>query len=327
MPATTSLAFKTRMTPTLSILMVNYKTRDLTLASLRTVFAETSATDFELILVDNDSGDGSFEAFEAFQHEEAALLAGRLRLICSDENLGFAKANNMAAEGARGKFLLLLNPDTEVLDGAIDHLMEFALQRPAARIWGGRTVFRDRTLNAASCWNRITPWSAFCMAFGLRAMFPNSSIFNPESMPDFQRDSVRDVDIVVGCFLMISLEDWNTLGGFDLKYFMYGEEADLCLRARALGVQPAITPNATIMHLVGASAPNDVRKETLLTKAKVSLVRDHWSPLTRPFGVLMFLVYAAGKGLRATLKGDPEPSLWSTRGEWIGGYGESPNRA
>ena len=60
MPATTSLAFKTRMTPTLSILMVNYKTRDLTLASLRTVFAETSATDFELILVDNDSGDGSF---------------------------------------------------------------------------------------------------------------------------------------------------------------------------------------------------------------------------------------------------------------------------
>ena len=79
---------------------------------------------------------------------------------------------------------------------------------------------------------------------------------------------MRDVDIVVGCFLMISLEDWNTLGGFDLKYFMYGEEADLCLRARALGVQPAITPNATIMHLVGASAPNDVRKETLLDQGQ-----------------------------------------------------------
>ena len=308
------------MTPRLSILMVNYKTKDLTLASLRTVFAQTRATDFELILVENGSEDGSREAFEEYLQQEAETIAGRLRLIHSDTNLGFARANNMAAEGARGEFLLLLNPDTEVLDQAIDRLMEFASSRPEARIWGGRTVFRDGSLNAASCWGRMTPWSLFCMAFGLRALCPGSSFFNPEAMPAFKRDAVREVDIVVGCFLLISREDWNGLGGFNPKYFMYGEEADLCLRARAQGARPAITPDATIMHLVGASAPNDVRKLTLLITAKVSLVRDHWSPMSRPFGLLMFLVYAAAKGFAATLRGSRGASLWSTRREWFGGY-------
>ena len=158
------------------------------------------------------------------------------------------------------------------------------------------------------------------MAFGLRALCPGSSFFNPEAMPAFKRDAVREVDIVVGCFLLISREDWNGLGGFNPKYFMYGEEADLCLRARAQGARPAITPDATIMHLVGASAPNDVRKLTLLITAKVSLVRDHWSPMSRPFGLLMFLVYAAAKGFAATLRGSRGVSLWSTRREWFGGY-------
>jgi len=300
--------------------MVNYKTKDLTLASLRTVFAQTRATDFELILVENGSEDGSREALEDYLQQEAETIAGRLRLIHSDTNLGFARANNMAAEGARGEFLLLLNPDTEVLDQAIDRLMDFANSRPEARIWGGRTVFRDNSLNAASCWNRMTPWSLFCMALGLRALCPGSNLFNPEAMPAFKRDAIREVDIVVGCFLLISREDWKGRGGFNPKYFMYGEEADLWLRARARGARPAITPDATIMHLVGASAPNDVRKQTLFITATVSLVRDHWSRMSRPFGLMMFLVYAAAKGLLATLKGSQDASLWGTRREWFGGY-------
>jgi N-acetylglucosaminyl-diphospho-decaprenol L-rhamnosyltransferase len=301
--------------PLVSIVVVSYRTKDLTLTALRTVFEQTEPGSFELLVVDNASDDGSADAIE----EE---FGERLTLICSEENLGFARANNLAAELARGEYLLLLNPDTEVLDRAIDRLLEFARTRPRAGIWGGRTLFADRTLNPASCWQRITPWSTVCMATGLRAVFKGSELFNPEGIGAWPRDSVREVDIVVGCFLLTRLETWRELGGFDLRYWMYGEEADLCLRARALGCRPAITPEATIVHLVGASSPDDTRKEALITKARVTLVRTHWPAWQVPFGLSMFWTWALLKGVAARLRGRPQPhgSLFSMRKDWLAGY-------
>ena len=301
--------------PLVSIVVVSYRTKDLTLTALRTVFDQTEPGTFELLVVDNASDDGSADAIE----EE---FGGRLTLIRSDENLGFARANNLAAERARGEYLLLLNPDTEVLDHAIDRLLAFARSRPEAGIWGGRTVFADRTLNPASCWQRITPWSTVCMATGLRAAFKGSEWLNPEGIGSWPRDSVREVDIVVGCFLLMRLETWRALGGFDLRYWMYGEEADLCLRARALGCRPAITPDATIVHLVGASSPDDTRKEALITKARVTLVRTHWPAWQVPFGLAMFWTWALLKGAAARLRGRSQPhgSLFSMRKDWLAGY-------
>jgi N-acetylglucosaminyl-diphospho-decaprenol L-rhamnosyltransferase len=301
--------------PLVSIVVVSYRTKDLTLTALRTVFEQTEPGTFELLVVDNASDDGSADAIE----EE---FGERLTLICSEENLGFARANNLAAELARGEYLLLLNPDTEVLDRAIDRLLEFARTRPRAGIWGGRTLFADRTLNPASCWQRITPWSTVCMATGLRAVFKGSELFNPEGIGAWPRDSVREVDIVVGCFLLTRLETWRELGGFDLRYWMYGEEADLCLRARALGCRPVITPEATIVHLVGASSPDDTRKEALITKARVTLVRTHWPAWQVPFGLSMFWTWALLKGVAARLRGRPQPhgSLFSMRKDWLAGY-------
>jgi N-acetylglucosaminyl-diphospho-decaprenol L-rhamnosyltransferase len=301
--------------PLVSIVVVSYRTKDLTLTAMRTVFEQTEPGTFELLVVDNASDDGSADAIE----EE---FGERLTLICSEENLGFARANNLAAELARGEYLLLLNPDTEVLDRAIDRLLEFARTRPRAGIWGGRTLFADRTLNPASCWQRITPWSTVCMATGLRAVFKGSELFNPEGIGAWPRDSVREVDIVVGCFLLTRLETWRELGGFDLRYWMYGEEADLCLRARALGCRPAITPEATIVHLVGASSPDDTRKEALISKARVTLVRTHWPAWQVPFGLSMFWTWALLKGVAARLRGRPQPhgSLFSMRKDWLAGY-------
>lgn len=301
--------------PDVSIVVVSYRTRELTLAALRSVFAETTPGTFELLVVDNASDDGSADAIEA-------EFGDRLTLIRSTENLGFAAANNLAAERARGRLLLLLNPDTVVLDRAIDRLVAFAGERPEARIWGGRTLFPDGSLNPASCWQRITPWSTVCMATGLRALFRGSEWLNPEAMGSWPRDSVREVDIVVGCFLLIGLEDWRALGGFDLRYWMYGEEADLCLRARALGARPAITPDATIVHLVGASSPDDVRKKTLVTKARVTLVRTHWPAWQRPFGLAMFWLWALLEDFAARARRRPRPqgSLFSRRADWLAGY-------
>lgn len=310
-------------TPALTVIIVSYNTRDLTLAALRTLYATTQATAFRTVVLDNASQDGSADAVaEAFPQVE---------LIRSAENLGFAKANNVVAAQAHTEWLLLLNPDTECHAGAVDNLLAFARAHPQAGIYGGRTVFPDGRLNVASCWNRITPWSVFCLATGLTAAFPRSPLFDTEAMGGWQRDTVREVDIVVGCFLMIRRDLWKQLGGFDLRYFMYGEDADLCLRARRRGFRPMITPDAEIMHIIGAASATKASKRSLLTKGRVTLIRDHWSGGLVPLGIAMMWLWcmlrvavAGLLNLRGSKKSRDRLALWremwQQRYDWLKGY-------
>ena len=105
-------------------------------------------------------------------------------------------------------------------------------------------------------------WNLFCRAVGLTGLFPQSRLFNAEAYGGWKRDTEREVDIVTGCFFLIEHRFWDTLGGFDPLFFMYGEEADLCLRARPLGARPRITPDARIVHYGGAS--ERVRAEQII---------------------------------------------------------------
>ncbi len=273
--------------PALTIIVVSYNTREMTLACLRSVFRETR-TAFELIVLDNASDDGSAEAIRA-------EFGDRVELMASTENLGFAAGNNRAAETARGEYLLLLNPDTVVLDGAIDRLLEFARKQPEAGIWGGRTLFGDGSLNPASCWSRQTLRSLIFQAMGLSSLFRRSSLFNPEGMGGWNREGIRAVDIVSGCFLLIRRELWETLGGFRDIFFMYGEEADLCLRARALGVRPMVTSAATIIHHGGASEKARAGKLVRLLRAKTLLIRFHFPAAGKWAGVRLLYLWPASR--------------------------------
>lgn len=291
------------MTPKLSIIIVSYNTREMTLECLRSVYAQTRETPFEVLVVDNASSDGS-----------AAAIAAEfppVRLWSLSENLGFAAGNNFAAQHATGEWLLLLNPDTVVLDGAIDRLVAFAERaqatHPQAGIFGGRTLFADGSLNPTSCWAAPSLWSTFCVASGLTSVFRGASLFNPEAMPDWKRDTVREVDIVTGCFFLLRRSLWERLGGFDPAFFMYGEEADLCLRARKQGIRGVICPEATIIHYGGASEAIRATKMVRLFRAKAQLFRRHWSPAAARVGVRLLdfwawtrkLAFAAGRAVQA----------------------------
>lgn len=260
-------------TPTISVIVVSYNTRELTLACLRSLDAQTPRELYELIVVDNLSSDGSADAIE----REFPWA----RLIRSETNLGFAGGNNLAAKEASGEYLLLLNPDTVVLEQAIVRLLAFARRTPDAAIWGGRTRFADGRLNPASCWSRPTAWSLFCIATGLAKVFRTTTLFNPEAFGGWDRSTERQVDIVSGCFLMLKRATWEALGGFDPAFFMYGEEADLCLRAHAMGAKPRVTPEATIVHYGGASEKARADKLVRLFRAKRLLFERHCSPLSR----------------------------------------------
>ena len=309
--------------PTVSIVVVSYNTREMTLECIRSIMAETRC-DFELVVYDNASSDRSADAIaEEFPD---------IRLVASKVNHGFAKANNIAAQEMRGTYLLLLNPDTIVLNGAIDRLVEFAERHPDAKIWGGRTLYGDRSLNPTSCWGRMTLWSVTCQALGLSRVFQNSSLFNPEGYGGWMRDSERQVDIVTGCLFLIERDYWNELGGFDPAFTMYGEEADLCLRAAAIGAKPRITPEAEIVHYVGASTKVRTNKLIMLLKAKVTLIRRHFPRWQVAPGVALLACWPLSRMIGAALlhkvTGKPRwaethdawKAVWQARSDWRRGY-------
>lgn len=300
-----------------TIVIVSYKTRDLTLKAVETLIDNTLDVAMHIVLFDNASADGTVEA--------VAARFPQVEVVASAENIGFARANNWVAARARTDWILLLNPDTETYLAAIKNILCFARGHPEAGIVGGQTRFPDGSLNPASCWQRMTPWSLFASAIGLSCMFPDSGVFNPEGMGGWKRDSVRQVDIVVGCFLMISRKLWNELGGFDKRYFMYGEDADLCLRAAELGYRPMITPDARIMHLVGASTSIRAEKAVAVMRAKATLIRDHWPLWQIPLGLGLMWLWGAVRYLASLIAREEDERaglrfLWTERKSWLRGF-------
>jgi N-acetylglucosaminyl-diphospho-decaprenol L-rhamnosyltransferase len=303
----------------LSVLIVAHRNPELTRAALASVFAETRTEPFEVVVVDNASGDGTPDMIE---REFPAV-----RLIRSETNLGFARANNVAARAACGEYLLLLNPDTVVLDRALDRLLAFG-RANSPGLYGGRTLRPGGGLDPSSCWGAQTPWSAFCFATGLSTLFRGHPVLDPESLGGWARDSERDVGVVTGCLLLVRRAAWEALGGFDERFFMYGEDADLSARARARGYRVAVSPAATIVHVVGASAAGSAEKMTMVLRARATLMHKHWGPAARAFGLACLLcgvgLRAAGARLRGRLRpGAPSSQwqgVWRSRRTWLGGY-------
>jgi N-acetylglucosaminyl-diphospho-decaprenol L-rhamnosyltransferase len=304
----------TTSTVDVSVLVVSYETRDLTLQCLESLLASTTALRLQVVVVDNASRDGTATA--------VTTQLPTVEVVALEQNIGFARAVNLAADRAEGRHLLLLNPDTIVPPGAIDALVAFAEAHPEHGIVGGRTLRADGSLDPSSCWGAPTPWSVLCFATGASTVFRGSRIFDPESLGRWPRDSERPVDVVTGCLLLLDRDLWRRLDGFDPRYFMYGEDVDLCLRAGRLGFRPAITPAATITHLVGASSATSGAKRQLVLTGKATLLRKHWGPVGGSLGVGLLLVGVALRAGVAAVRGRPDQwtHTWRRRRAWARGY-------
>jgi len=224
---------------------------------------------FEVVVVDNGS--------DAPTRAVLARWSTQVRVHYSAENLGFGRACNLAVSLSEAPRIVLLNPDAVVRPECIDALIDALDRNPGAGIVGGRTIRPDGTLEPSSCWGRPTLWSLFCFATGLSTALRGSTVFDPESLGGWERDTERRVDIVTGCLLATDRTTWDRLGGFDERFFMYGEDADLSLRARKMGFQPRITPHAVAVHAVGASSDRKAHKNRLLMTGKATLARTLWS--------------------------------------------------
>ncbi len=306
----------------LDIVLVSYNTADYTKRAIESVYEETHSTDFKIIMVDNDSKDNSVELI--------AKEFPQVEIIQTGANLGFAGGVNIGAKASDSDYVLLLNPDTVILEGAIDKLMAYAKTTPKAGIWGGITLNDDLSLNPNNARARLSFKTLLFSALGLSKAFNNSCYFNHDNYGCWDRKSEREVDVITGCFFLTPRKLWEELAGLDETFFMYSEEADYCIRAIKKGYQPRVTPDARIIHHGGVSETNISGKMLKLLKGKAELINKHAASWQKPIHKGLLLLHVFNKtmalNLVSLLKKNKIPTrdqwriVYSQRKEWLKGY-------
>ncbi len=237
----------------LSIIIVNYNTRDLLDDCLESLYAaERPSGGMEIIVVDNASGDGS-QAMARQKYPDA-------RLIASQENLGFARANNRGAAVAQGQYLLFLNSDTKVEPRALVEPLGYLKAHPQTGAITVHLVYPDGRRDPDNHRGFPTPWNSLCHFSGLGRLFPRSPRLNGyfQAYRDFSQ--THAIDVIAGSFMMMPAAVCRELGGWDETYFFYGEDIDLCYRLRQAGYVIIYYPHVRVLHYKGASS--GLRKES-----------------------------------------------------------------
>lgn len=304
----------------LDVVVVTYRSAAYVGESLRAADgALASIPGARLIVVDNDSHDDVAAAVDG--------ISPRIALMLRDVNDGFAAGCHVGVEASHARRVLFLNPDAIVEPDTIDALRRCADAHPEAGVVGGRALAPDGGLDPRSWWGRPTLWSAFCFATGLSSAFPGSRLLDPES-PDRWDGAARAVPVVSGGLMLVDRAAWDAVGGFDRDFFLYGEDADFCLRAAAAGWAPRVCPEAVFRHPVGASSAGSNRLPLVL-RGRITTYRKNLGP---PWGRIAGELLVLGTGLRALAAGmrssGGRPSIgaaawrdsWRRRTEWRNGW-------
>ncbi len=230
------------MTPVVSICILTYQARDYLRQCLQSL-AENTALEYEVIIVDNGSQD---RVAEMVEQEFPGV-----RLIQNQSNEGFTKPMNQAMRAGTGRYLCQLNPDTLILPGAIDRLVDFMDTHPEVGICGPKVLNRDLTLQKPCRRGESRPWAVISYFTGLARLFPKSPLFGQYLMSYLDEDQIHPVAGVSGSCMLIRKEVVEQIGYLDELFFAYQEDADYCLRARQAGWEVYYMPEAQIIHYGG----------------------------------------------------------------------------
>jgi GT2 family glycosyltransferase len=225
--------------PVVSALIVSHNAKDLLLQCIRAVLASADVP-VEVVVVDNDSNDGSAAAVAA-EHPQATVLI-------QEKNLGFGRAANVGFERCTGRFILLLNPDVTVDLQCVGRLADFMLTRPDAGAVGPRLLMPDGKLDPDSRRAFPLPSTMFYRTVGLSRLFPRSPRFGRHNMGHVDETEVHEVDAGSADCLMLRRAALDRVGFFDTRYFMYGEDVDLCYRLKLGGWKVFYLPTASATH-------------------------------------------------------------------------------
>jgi N-acetylglucosaminyl-diphospho-decaprenol L-rhamnosyltransferase len=269
----------------LSIIIVNYNTRDLLRQCLSSVYQSQGNFTFKVIVVDNASSDNSADM--------VSVEFPQTQLIVSQVNGGFACANNLGlrqagfeADGAPSlnapRYALLLNPDTVLPPTALADMVNFMDAQPQVGIAGPKLVRLDGSLDLACRRSFPTPEVSFYRMVGLSKLFPRSPRFGRYNMTFADPDELLEVDAIVGAFMWVRREAIAQAGLLDETYFMYGEDLDWAYRIRAKGWSVYYNPAVTVTHVKRAASRSSPKAQLEFYRAMDIFYRKHYAAAT-PF--------------------------------------------
>jgi hypothetical protein len=225
--------------PDVSIIIVNWNSKDFLRQCLRSVFRYTQGVSFEVIVVDNASFDG---CAQMLAREFPSVI-----FVQSAENIGFARANNLGVRYSRGRHLLFLNPDTELLEDSIAILRQQIESFPDVSAVGCRLLNSDGTLQTSCVQSFPTTLNQLLDADFLQRRFPHWRLWGTAALHSRQRAPAR-VEAVSGACLFVSREVFDRIAGFTETYFMYGEDLDLCFKIKQAGYRVYHTGETNVIH-------------------------------------------------------------------------------
>ncbi|MCA9896658.1 MAG: glycosyltransferase family 2 protein [Ardenticatenaceae bacterium] len=254
--------------PTLSIVIVNYNTRQLLDDCLASIFAAQAPDGgLEVIVVDNASRDGS----QAMVREKYPTV----QLIASEVNRGFSAANNLGVGVANGRSILFLNSDTRVDANALAEPVKYLLDNPTVGALTVRLIYPTGERDPDNHRGFPTPWNAICHFSGLSKLFPANPRFNGYFQSYADMSQTHPVDVIAGSYMLMPMALCQELGGWDETYFFYGEDIDFCYRIRQAGYRIIYYPHVAVLHYKGASSglrkeSADIAKPPKETRVKVA---------------------------------------------------------
>ena len=267
----------------LSVVIVNYNVKYFLEQCLHSVQQATEGLKAEVFVVDNNSVDGSVG--------EISQKFPQIHIIENKENLGFSKANNQAIREAKGRYVLILNPDTVVEEDTFKKCVAFMESHPDAGALGVKMINGKGEFLPESKRALPTPMVSFYKMFGLSSLFPRSRRFGKYHLGHLDREKTHQVEVLAGAFMFLRKETLDKTGLLDESFFMYGEDIDLSYRITEAGYNNYYFPETTIIHYKGESTKKgSLNYVKMFYQAMIIFAKKHFtSRRARTFSILINL--------------------------------------
>lgn len=236
----------------LSITVISFKSKELIKELLQTIQESQTSYTWEVIVVDNGSGDDTVEVLQN-EYGNNEVWKDKFTII-PNTNVGYSKGHNLALSRARGDYWLILNPDMKLFPNTIQELMNYMQSHQDVGIITPKLIKGDGTFEAGCRRSLPNPWNALGKFTGFAKLFPNNKKFSSYNISNEPEDKEMEIEACSGSFMLIRPECKNKIKGFDEDFFMYGEDLDLCKRAREAGFKIWYYPKAEAIHYKGQSS-------------------------------------------------------------------------
>lgn len=230
----------------LSIVIVSWNCCYELVSCLQSIFVGMEDLEFEVIVVDNASSDGTIAKISQ-EFKQATIIA-------NNQNIGFPKANNIGIKVSKGEFVLLLNPDTILTKGVLKICVDKMRRMPQVGALGCRLIYPDGKPQYESGRRFLNLWDLLTQSFYLHTLFPKSSLFNRHLIGDWDHADEREIDCISGAFMLLRRKALEQVGYLSEKVFMYYEDIEMCFRLKQQGWKIWFLGTVTVIHLAGQSS-------------------------------------------------------------------------